>query len=100
MLKRLLGQLLLTTSAIVQAETFLGMEPLEPLSSIKQRYTAARVSTEPADWLKPNQYFGRLTTDEVSGTLLLLFEHDDETRKKKLIELEKVVANQIGRAHV
>jgi hypothetical protein len=99
MLKRLLGQLLLTTSAIVQAETFLGMEPLEPLSSIKQRYTAARVSTEPADWLKPNQYFGRLTTDEVSGTLLLLFEHDDETRKKKLIELEKVVANLPPNAH-
>ncbi len=83
MFKPLLSFLLLTAGVIAQAETFLGMEPLEPLSSIKQRYTAARLVTEPADWLKPHQYFGRLTTDEVSGSLLLLFEHDDEARKKK-----------------
>ena len=99
MLKKLFSLLLLSASAIVQAETFLGLEPLEPLSSIKQRYTAARLSPEPADWLKPNQYFGRLTTDEISGTLLLLFEHDDEVRKRKLAELEKTVANLSPNAH-
>jgi len=91
--------LLLSVCAVARAETFLGMEPLEPLSSIKQRYTAARLSPEPADWLKPNQYFGRLTTDEVSGSLLLLFEHDDDGRKKKLAELEKTVANLPPNAH-
>ena len=91
--------LLLSVCAVARAETFLGMEPLEPLSNIKQRYTAARLSPEPADWLKPNQYFGRLTTDEVSGSLLLLFEHDDDARKKKLAELEKTVANLPPNAH-
>ena len=98
MLKNLLI-LLLSACAIARAETFLGMEPLEPLSSIKQRYTAARLTPEPADWLKPNQYFARLTTDEVSGSLLLLFEHDDDARKKKLAELEKAVANLPPNAH-
>ena len=91
--------LLLSVCAVARAETFLGMEPLEPLSSIKQRYTAARLNPEPADWLKPNQYFGRLTTDEVIGSLLLLFEHDDDARKKKLAELEKTVANLPPNAH-
>ena len=99
MLKRFFSLLLLSASASAQAETFLGMEPLEPLSSIKQRYTAARLTPEPADWLKPNQYFGRLTTDEISGSLLLLFEHDDDARKKKLAELEKTVVNLPPNAH-
>lgn len=99
MFNRLFSLLLLCTGAIAQAETFLGMEPLEPLSSIKQRYTAARLSAEPADWLRPNQHFARLATEEVSGTLLLLFEQDDDARKKKLAELEKTVANLPPNAH-
>ncbi len=101
---RLSGSLLAFTCALalavpVRAETFLSLEPLEPLSSIRQRYSAARVTPERADWLKPHQYFCKLETDEVGGTLLLLFEHDDDVRKKKLAELEKSVAHLPPSAH-
>jgi hypothetical protein len=99
MLKRLFYLLLVTASSIAQAEIFLGMEPLEPLSSIKQRYTPSRISPEAADWLRPHQYFCQVQTEEVSGKLLLLFEHDDEVRRKKLAELEKSVANLPPNAH-
>jgi hypothetical protein len=84
--------LILLTSPAVQGETFLGLEPLEPLSTVKQRFSAAALTTEPADWLKPNQYFCKMRNPEGGGTVFLLFEHDDEIRKKKLMELEKAVA--------
>ena len=84
---------MLLTSPAVQGETFLGLEPLEPLSTVKQRFSAAALTTEPADWLKPNQYFCKMRNPEGGGTVFLLFEHDDEMRKKKLVDLEKSVAN-------
>lgn len=99
MLIRLFGLLLVLAGATAHAETFLSFEPLQPLSSVRQQYTAARVVPERADWLKPNQYFCKVETDEVSGSLLLLFEHDDEARKRKLAELEKAVANLPPNAH-
>jgi len=89
----LLCLLLLFISPIVRAESFLGLEPLEPLSSVKQRFSAGALTVESADWLKPNQYFVKMQHPEGGGTVYLLFEHDDETRKKKLAALEKSVAN-------
>ena len=93
MRKVLLCLLLLFISPIVRAESFLGLEPLEPLSSVKQRFSAGALTVESADWLKPNQYFVKMQHPEGGGTVYLLFEHDDETRKKKLAALEKSVAN-------
>ena len=93
MRKALLCLLLLFISPIVRAESFLGLEPLEPLSSVKQRFSAGALTVESADWLKPNQYFVKMQHPEGGGTVYLLFEHDDETRKKKLAALEKSVAN-------
>ena len=84
--------LMLLISPAVQGETFLGLEALEPLSAVKQRFSSAGLTTEPADWLKPNQYFCKMRNPEGGGTVFLLFEHDDELRKKKLMELEKAVA--------
>lgn len=84
--------LMLLISPAVRGETFLGLEALEPLSTVKQRFSAAALTTEPADWLKPNQYFCKMRNPEGGGTVFLLFEHDDELRKKKLMELEKAVA--------
>ena len=52
--------LLLFMDPIVRAESFLGLEPLEPLSSVKQRFSAGALTVEPADWLKPNQYFVKM----------------------------------------
>jgi hypothetical protein len=78
---------------IVRAESFLGLEPLEPLSSVKQRFSAGALTVEPADWLKPNQYFVKMQHPDGGGKVFLLFEHDDEMRKKKLVDLEKSVAN-------
>jgi hypothetical protein len=89
----LLCLLLLFISPIVRAESFLGLEPLEPLSSVKQRFSAGALTVESADWLKPNQYFVKMQHPEGGGTVYLLFEHDDEMRKKKLAALEKSVAN-------
>jgi hypothetical protein len=85
--------LLLFMGPIVRAESFLGLEPLEPLSSVKQRFSSGALTVEPADWLKPNQYFAKMQHPDGSGKVFLLFEHDDETRKKKLADLEKSVAN-------
>ena len=85
--------LLLFICPIVRAESFLGLEPLEPLSSVKQRFSASALTVEPAAWLKPNQYFAKMPHPEGGGTVFLLFEHDDEMRKKKLADLEKSVAN-------
>jgi len=93
MRKALLCLLLLFISPIVRAESFLGLEPLEPLSSVKQRFSAGALTVESADWLKPNQYFVKMQHPEGGGTVYLLFEHDDEIRKKKLAALEKSVAN-------
>jgi hypothetical protein len=89
----LICSLLLLICPIVRAESFLGLEPLEPLSSVKQRFSAGALTVESADWLKPNQYFVKMQHPEGGGTVYLLFEHDDETRKKKLAALEKSVAN-------
>jgi hypothetical protein len=89
----LLCLLLLFISPIVRAESFLGLEPLEPLSSVKQRFSAGALTVESTDWLKPNQYFAKMPHPEGGGTVYLLFEHDDEIRKKKLAALEKSVAN-------
>ena len=85
--------LLLFMGPIVRAESFLGLEPLEPLSSVKQRFSSGALTVEPADWLKPNQYFAKMHHPDGSGNVFLLFEHDDEIRKKKLADLEKSVAN-------
>ncbi len=85
--------LLLFMGSIVRAESFLGLEPLEPLSSVKQRFPAGALTVEPADWLKPNQYFVKMQHPDGGGKVFLLFEHDDEIRKKKLADLEKSVAN-------
>ena len=85
--------LLLFMDPIVRAESFLGLEPLEPLSSVKQRFSAGALTVEPADWLKPNQYFVKMQHPDGGGKVFLLFEHDDEMRKKKLVNLEKSVAN-------
>ena len=85
--------LLLFMGPIVRAESFLGLEPLEPLSSVKQRFSAGALTVEPADWLKPNQYFVKMQHPDGGGKVFLLFEHDDEMRKKKLVDLEKSVAN-------
>jgi hypothetical protein len=85
--------LLLFMGPIVRAESFLGLEPLEPLSSVKQRFSASALTVEPADWLKPNQYFVKMQHPDGGGKVFLLFEHDDEMRKKKLADLEKSVAN-------
>ena len=85
--------LLLFMDPIVRAESFLGLEPLEPLSSVKQRFSAGTLTVEPADWLKPNQYFVKMQHPDGGGKVFLLFEHDDEMRKKKLVDLEKSVAN-------
>jgi hypothetical protein len=88
-----LCSLLLLICPIVRAESFLGLEPLEPLSSVKQRFSASALTVEPAAWLKPNQYFAKMPHPEGGGHIFLLFEHDDEIRKKKLADLEKSVAN-------
>ena len=85
--------LLLFMGPIVRAESFLGLEPLEPLSSVKQRFSAGGLTVEPADSLKPNQYFVKMQHPDGGGKVFLLFEHDDEMRKKKLADLEKSVAN-------
>ena len=85
--------LLLFMDPIVRAESFLGLEPLEPLSSVKQRFSAGALTVEPADWLKPNQYFVKMQHPDGGGKVFLLFEHDDEMRKKKLVDLEKSVTN-------
>ena len=85
--------LLLFMDPIVRAESFLGLEPLEPLSSVKQRFSAGALTVEPADWLKPNQYFVKMQHPDGGGKVFLLFEHNDEMRKKKLVDLEKSVAN-------
>jgi hypothetical protein len=85
--------LLLFMGSTVRAESFLGLEPLEPLSSVKQRFSAGALTVEPADWLKPNQYFVKMQHPDGGGKVFLLFEHDDELRKKKLADLEKSVAN-------
>ena len=94
MLYRLLNLWFLLVCACSQAETFLGLEPLEPLSSVKQRFKPENIAPEPAGWLKANQYFCALKTDTVSGKVLLLFEHDDELRTKKLVDLERAGAAQ------
>ena len=85
--------LLLFMDPIVRAESFLGLEPLEPLSSVKQRFSAGALTVEPADWLKPNQYFVKMQHPDGGGKVFLLFEHDDEMRKKKVVDLEKSVTN-------
>ena len=85
--------LLLFMDPIVRAESFLDLEPLEPLSSVKQRFSAGALTVEPADWLKPNQYFVKMQHPDGGGKVFLLFEHDDEMRKKKLADLEKSVSN-------
>ena len=84
---------LLFISPMLRAESFLGLEPLEPLSSVKQRFSAGALTVEPADWLKPNQYFVKMQHPDGGGKVFLLFEHDDEMRKKKLADLEKSVSN-------
>ena len=92
MLPRLIALLLWLACALAQAETVLGLEPLEPLSSVRQRFKPENIVPEPVSWLRPNQYFCVLQNTELGGKVLLLFEHDDEARKRKLAALEKSVA--------
>ncbi len=72
-----------------QAEPFLGLEPLESLASVRQRFPNARLDPERPPWLKPNQYYCMLDADGADGLVALLFEHDDEKRKQKLADLQK-----------
>lgn len=91
MLPRLIALLIGLACSLAHAESVLGLEPLEPLSSVKRRFNPENLTAEPVGWLKSNQYFGVLQTPDMSGKVLLLFEHDDEVRKKKLAALEKSV---------
>lgn len=82
------------------AETFLELEPLQSLSSVRQRFAPAVLIPEPASWLRPHQYYARLELDEAKGLVTLLFEHDDDVLKKKIAGLEQVFATSSDDAKI
>lgn len=80
------------------AESFLGLEPLQSLSSVRQRFPAAKLDAERPPWLKANQYYCMLDTEGADGLVALLFEHDDEKRKQKLADLQKSLPATVNHA--
>ncbi len=92
---------LLTTLALprfAQAESFLGLEPLQTLSSVRQRFPGAKLDAEHPPWLKENQYYCMLDADGADGLVALLFEHDDDKRKQKLADLQKNLPATVNHA--
>ncbi len=80
------------------AETFLGLEPLQSLASVRQRFPAAKLDAEHPPWLKENQYYCMLDADGADGLVALLFEHDDDKRKQKLADLQKSLPSTVDHA--
>jgi len=90
--------LLLCCGLPLHAESFLGLEPLESLASVRQRFPSARLAAEHPAWLKPNQYYGVLDIDGTDGMVALLFEHDDDKRRQKLADLQKALPATVNHA--
>ncbi len=93
--------LLLTVLALprfAQAESFLGLEPLQTLASVRLRFPNAKLDAEHPPWLKENQYYCMLDVDGADGLVALLFEHDDEKRKQKLADLQKNLPATVNHA--
>lgn len=84
--------------SIASAETFLGLEPLQSLSSVRQRFPGAKLDPEHPPWLKENQYYCMLDADGADGLVALLFEHDDDKRKQKLADLQKSLPATVNHA--
>ncbi len=80
------------------AESFLGLEPLQSLASVRQRFPDAKLNAESPSWLKENQYYCMLDVDGADGVVALLFEHDDEKRKQKLADLQKSLPATVNHA--
>ncbi len=80
------------------AESFLGLEPLQTLASVRQRFPDAKLDPEHPPWLKPNQYYALLDTDGADGMVALLFEHDDDKRRQKLVDLQKSLPSTVNNA--
>ncbi len=85
-------------SAPAWAESFLGLEPLQSLSSVRQRFPAAKLDAEKPPWLKENQYYCMLDVEGADGVVALLFEHDDDKRKPKLDDLQKSLPATVNHA--
>lgn len=83
---------------LAHAESFLGLEPLQSLASVRQRFPAAKLDAEHPPWLKDNQYYCMLDADGAEGMVALLFEHDDEKRKQKLADLQKSLPATVNHA--
>lgn len=87
------------TSALpARAESFLGLEPLETLASVRQRFPGAKLDPEHPAWLKLNQYYCMLDADGADGLVALLFEHDDDKRRQKLADLQKSLPSTVNHA--
>ena len=84
--------------SFASAETFLGLEPLQSLSSVRQRFPGAKLDPEHPPWLKENQYFCMLDAEGADGLVALLFEHDDDKRKQKLADLQKSLPATVNHA--
>ncbi len=80
------------------AESFLGLEPLQSLASVRLRFPNAKLDAEHPPWLKENQYYCMLDTEGADGLIALLFEHDDEKRKQKLADLQKSLPSTVNHA--
>jgi hypothetical protein len=94
----LLCLLIMVRPGFVRAESFLGLEPLQTLSSVRQRFPSAKLDAEHPPWLKDNQYYCMLDADGADGMVALLFEHDDEKRKQKLADLQKSLPSTVNHA--
>ena len=94
----LLSLAALALSGVAHAESFLGLEPLQSLSSVRLRFPDARLDAERPPWLKDNQYYCMLDTEGADGLVALLFEHDDEKRKQKLADLQKSLPATVNTA--
>ena len=90
--------IVLLLPGIAAAESFLGLEPLQSLASVRQRFPTAKLDAEHPPWLKGNQYYCMLDADGADGMVALLFEHDDEKRKQKLADLQKSLPATVNHA--
>ena len=94
----LLAVAVLVLPGFALAESFLGLEPLQSLASVRQRFPTAKLDAEHPPWLKENQYYCMLDADGADGMVALLFEHDDEKRKQKLADLQKSLPATVNNA--
>jgi hypothetical protein len=96
LIKIIFALVILGLSPLAICETYLGLNPNDSLTSIKEKFPNAIFSNINAAWLQPHERFMAMSGQGLVGTVYLKLGMTDATFRKKLEKLDAEIAMDPG----